>query len=305
MIRQRDTFPGRTTDVSSAESEPDAPVCDLDRPNVARVDNYYLGGNQNWAIDREFGKTVLNHFPRMRSIAMANRLFAARAIRHLARQGITQFVDVGCGMPSIGNAHEIANEIDSRSRVVYLDNEPVAVAHSQLLLERNGDPARHVALNADLRRPEELWERVDDTGVLDLTAPLALLATSVLHMRQPGPDGVDIGGPALARCRELLPAGSFLVLSHLTDDGVPEHSRSQLATLKKLYDTQSSPLILRSAEEVRALFGDFDLVSPGLVWTPEWRPGRCGLDDPARTVATIEFDTPGESVIRAGVGKKR
>ena len=286
--------------MSSAESEPVVPVCDLDRPNVARVDNYYLGGNQNWAIDREFGKTVLNHFPQMRSIAMANRLFAGRAVRYLARHGITQFVDVGSGMPSIATTHEIANEIDSRSRVVYLDNEPVAVAHSQLLLERCGDPARHAAVNADLRRPDELWERIDDAGVLDLDAPLALVITAVLHMRQPGPDGVDVGAQAVARCRELLSAGSFLVISHLTDDGVPEHSRNQLATLKKLYDTQSSPLILRSSAEVRALFGDFDLVAPGLAWTPEWHP-----EQTTRTVPTIEFDTPGESVSRAGVGKKR
>lgn len=286
--------------MSSAESEPVVPVCDLDRPNVARVDNYYLGGNQNWAIDREFGKTVLNHFPQMRSIAMANRLFAGRAVRYLARHGVTQFVDVGSGMPSIATTHEIANEIDSRSRVVYLDNEPVAVAHSQLLLERCGDPARHAAVNADLRRPDELWERIDDAGVLDLDAPLALVITAVLHMRQPGPDGVDVGAQAVARCRELLPAGSFLVISHLTDDGVPEHSRNQLATLKKLYDTQSSPLILRSSAEVRALFGDFDLVAPGLAWTPEWHP-----EQTTRTVPTIEFDTPGESVSRAGVGKKR
>jgi hypothetical protein len=286
--------------VSSAESEPATAACDLDRPNVARVYNFYLGGNTNWAIDREFGKTVLNHFPQMRSIAMANRLFAGRAVRYLARQGITQFIDVGSGMPSIGNTHEIAGEIDSGSRVVYLDNEPVTVAHAQLLLERGGDPDRHAAVNADLRKPDELWERVDDAGVLDLEAPVAMLVTAVLHVRQPGPDGVDVGALALARCRELLPAGSFLVISHLTADGVPEHSRSQLAALTKLYDTQSSPLILRSAPEIRALFGDFELLDPGLTWTPQWHP-----EETTRTMPIIEFGAPSESVILAGVGKKR
>lgn len=300
MIRQRDTFPGRITDVSSAESKPVAPVCDLDRPNVARVYNYYLGGNTNWAIDREFGKTVLNHFPQMRAIAMANRRFAGRAVRYLAKLGITQFIDVGAGMPAIGNTHEIADEIDSRSRVVYLDNELVAVAHSQLLLERCGDPTRHAAVHADLRKPDQLWARVQDAGVLDLDAPVAMLVTSVLHVRQPGPDGVDVGGSALARCRELLASGSYLVITHLTDDGVPEHSRGQLAALKKLYDTQSSPLILRSAAEVRALFGDFELIEPGLSWTPQWHP-----EETTRTTPTIEFDTPSESVTRAAVGKKR
>jgi hypothetical protein len=286
--------------VSSAESEPVAPVCDLERPNVARVYNYYLGGSTNWAIDREFGKAVLNHFPQMRSIAMANRLFANRAVRHLAQRGITQFVDVGSGMPSIGNTHEIANEINPRSRVVYLDNEPVTVAHSELLLERTGDPARHAAVNADLRKPDQLWARVDDAGVLDLDEPVAMLVTSVLHIRQPGPDGTDVGGRSLARYRELLAPGSFLVLSHLTDDGVPEHSRHQLAALKKLYDTQSSPLILRSSAEVSELFGDFELLEPGLTWTPQWHP-----EETTRTVPSIEFGTPSESVIRAGVGKKR
>ena len=286
--------------MSSAESDPVGPVCDLVRPNVARVYNYYLGGNTNWAIDREFGKTVLNHFPQMRSIALANRRFANRAVRYLARHGITQFIDVGSGMPAFGNTHEIANEIDSRSRVVYLDNEPVVVAHAQLLLERGGDPMRHAAVNADLRKPDQLWERVDLAGVLDLDAPVAMLVTSVLHVRQPGPDGVDVGDQALARCRELLAPGSFLAVSHLTGDGVPEHSRSGLAALKKLYDTQSSPLILRSTAEVNALFGDFELLEPGLTWTPQWHPEQCHPDEPA-----IEFDTPSESVTRAGVGKKR
>ena len=290
--------------MSSAESEPVGPVCDLDRPNVARVYDYYLGGNTNWAIDREFGKTVLNHFPQMRSIAMANRLFVNRAVRYLARNGITQFIDVGSGMPAIGNTHEIANEIDSRSRVVYLDNEPVAVAHSQLLLERCGDPMRHAAVNADLRKPDQLWERVDLAGVLDLDAPVAMLITSVLHVRQPGPEGVDVGGNAVARCRELLASGSFLVISHLTDDGVPEPSRSQLAALKKLYDTQSSPLILRSTAQVRALFGDFELVEPGLAWTPRWHPELRHSQEGPPTAPEIEFNTPSESVTRAGVGKK-
>ncbi|HEV3361893.1 MAG TPA: SAM-dependent methyltransferase [Pseudonocardiaceae bacterium] len=291
--------------MSTAESAPVEPACELDRPNVARVYNYYLGGNSNWAIDREFGKTVLNHFPQVRSVAMATKLFANRAVRYLVRHGITQFIDVGAGMPAIGNTHEIADEIDSRTRVVYLDSEPVAVAHSQLLLDRCGNPSRHAAVHADLRRPDELWARVDDAGVLDLDAPIALLLTSVLHVRQPGPDGVDVGAQAVARCRELLAPGSFLVISHLTADGVPEHSRTQLAALKKLYDTQSSPLILRGADEVRELFGDFDLVEPGLTWTPQWHPEQSYPEDGTPTTPTTEFSTPNESVSLGGVGKKR
>lgn len=312
--------------MSSAESEPVAPPCaeppgadvtsvepprveppcadlpcvDLEHPNVVRVYDYYLGGNTNWAIDREFGKTVLAKFPGLRSVAMANRLFLNRTVRYLGRLGISQFIDVGSGVPTIGNTHEIADETDPQSRVVYLDNEPVAVAHSQLLLDRHGDPARHAAVNADLRQPDQLWQLVDEAGVLDLDRPVAMLLTAVLHIRQPGPDGIDVGSAAVARCRELLAPGSYLAISHLTDEGVPEESKNQLAALKRLYDTQSSPLVWRTHAEVRALLGDFELITPGMSWTPLWHPEETGVAAPA-----IEFSTPSESAIWAGVGKKR
>ncbi len=287
--------------MSSADSEPVAVPCvDLEHPNVARVYNYYLGGNTNWAIDREFGKTVLAKFPGMRSVALANRLFLNRAVRYLSRRGVSQFIDVGSGVPTIGNTHEIADETDPRSRVVYLDHEPVAVAHSQLLLDQHGDPARHAAVNADLRRPDHMWRCIEETGVLDLDQPVAMLLTAVLHFRQPGPDGVDIAPAAVARCRELLATDSYLVISHLTDDGVPEESKHQLATLKRLYDTRSSPLIWRSHAEVRALLGDFELINPGMSWTPLWHPEENPL-----TAPDIGFTTPNESVVWAGVGKKR
>jgi hypothetical protein len=267
---------------------------------VARVYNYYLGGNTNWAIDREFGKMVLAQFPTMRSVAMANRLFLNRTVRHLSRLGVRQFLDVGSGVPAIGNTHEIADEADPRSRVVYLDNEPVTVAHSQLLLEAHGDPARHAAVNADLRAPDQMWQRIGDTGVLDLDQPVAMLLNAVLHIRQPGPDGIDVGSRVVARCRELLAPGSYLAISHLTDDGVPEKCKNQLAALKRLYDAQSSPLLWRSRAEVRDLLGDFELIDPGMSWTPLWHPEETGVSPQA-----IEFGTPSESAVWVGVGKKR
>ena len=272
---------------------------DLERPNVARVYDWYLGGTANWAIDREFGERVLTTFPLLRPIAVANRLFLHRVVRHLVRLGIRQFVDIGSGVPTMGNTHQAADEVAPDSAVVYIDYEPVAVAHSQQLLERYGDPARHAAVNADLRDPDRLWQRVAQTGVIDLDEPIALLVIAVLHVQQPGPDGVDVGPRALARYRELLAAGSYLAVSHITDEGVPEDVAARLVELKRMYDTSSSPVVWRSQAEIRKLLGDFDLVPPGMGWTPSWHPEETGPNSPV-----IEFGRPNEAVIWAGVGRK-
>jgi hypothetical protein len=286
--------------VADSEQDPfPAQEVDLQRPSVARVYDWYLGGTANWAIDREFGERVLAAFPLLRPIAIANRLFLHRVVRHLTRLGVRQFVDIGSGVPTMGNTHQVADEVAPDSKVVYIDYEPVAVAHSQVLLEQNGDPARHAAVNADLRQPDRLWQRVIETGVIDLDEPVALLAIAVLHVQQPDTDGVDIGPRAIARYRELLSPGSYLAISHLTDEGVPEDMAAKLVELKQMYDTSSSPVIWRSHDEIRALFGNFELVAPGMGWTPSWHPEETGPTSPV-----IEFDRPNEAAIWAGVGRK-
>ena len=272
---------------------------DLERPSVARVYDWYLGGTANWAIDREFGEKVLASFPLIRPIAIANRLFLHRAVRHLVRLGVHQFVDIGSGVPTMGHTHQVADEVAPDSRVVYVDHEPVAVAHSQVLLEKHGDPARHAVINADLRNPDKLWQQAIQTGVLDLEEPVALLLVAVLHVQQPGPDGTDIGPQAVARYRELLSPGSYLVLSHISDEGVPPEVGKGLVDLKRMYDTSSSPVIWRPRNDFRSLFGTFELVEPGLVWTPDWHPEESSPNSPE-----IEFDSPSESVILCGVGRK-
>ncbi|QUQ64419.1 SAM-dependent methyltransferase [Kutzneria sp. CA-103260] len=286
--------------MTDSEQDPFPPQgVDLDHPSVARVYDWYLGGNANWAIDREFGERVLTTFPLLRPIAIANRLFLHRVVRHLVRQGVRQFVDIGSGVPTMGNTHQVADEVAPDSRVVYIDHEPVAVAHSQVLLEQNGDPARHASINADLRNPDRLWQRVIETGVIDLDEPIALLVIAVLHVQQPDGDGVDVGQRAIARYRELLPSGSYLAISHITDDGVPEDVAGKLVELKRMYDTSSSPVIWRSRDQIRELFGGFELVSPGMGWTSSWHPEETGPTSPV-----IEFDRPNEAVIWAGVGRK-
>jgi hypothetical protein len=286
--------------VTDSEQDPFPPQgVDLEHPSVARVYDWYLGGTANWAIDREFGERVLTTFPLLRPIAIANRLFLHRVVRHLVRKGVKQFVDIGSGVPTMGNTHQVADEVAPDSHVVYIDHEPVAVAHSQVLLEKDGDPARHAAINADLRNPDRLWQQVIETGVIDLDEPIALLVIAVLHVQQPDADGVDVGPRAIARYRELLPAGSYLAISHITDDGVPEEVGERLVELKQMYDTSSSPVIWRSHDQIRDLFGDFELLPPGMGWTPSWHPEETGPTSPV-----IEFDQPNEAVIWAGVGRK-
>ena len=288
--------------MSAAPNEPlPPPGVDLARPSVARVYDFYLGGTANWAIDREFGKKVMSRFPLIRPIAKANRLFLHRVVRHLTRQGVRQFIDIGSGVPTMGPTHEVADQLAPNSRVVYVDNEPVAVAHSEMLLEQHGDPTRHAAINADLREPDVLWHQVESTGVIDMNEPVVLLMIAVLHVRQIGPTGDDIGDASLARYRELVPRGSYLAISQLTTDGVSPEMELHLADLKQMYDTSSSSkAMFRDREGIRSLFGDFEMVDPGLTWTPLWHP-----EEKSPTAPVITFAEPRESAILAGVGRKR
>lgn len=273
---------------------------DLDRPSVARVYDYYLGGHTNWAIDREFGDRVVAAIPLVRPIAKANRHFLFRVVRHLMRRGVRQFIDLGAGVPTMDHTHSIADKYDAGSaKVVYVDNEPVAVAHSQVLLEEKGDPRRHVAINADIRAPQRLWQQIIGTGVIDFSQPVALLMIAVLHVQQQDEQGSDIGDQIVAQYRELLPHGSYLAISHLTNDGVPPDIADQLVQLKSMYDSSSSPVMWRTHQQIADLFGDFDLIEPGLTWTPSWHPEETGSDIPH-----VSFNHPSESVVYAGVGRK-
>lgn len=277
------------------------PGVDLEHPSVARVYDYYLGGTANWAIDREFGKKVLTRFPLLRPIAKANRLFLHRVVRYLVRQGVRQFVDIGSGVPTMGNTHQVADELaPGTAHVVYVDNEPVAVAHSEMLLDQHGDRTRHAVINADLREPDQLWDQVRRTGVIDLNEPVALLLIAVLHLQQPGPDGQDVGAASVARYRELMAPGSYLAISQLTQDGVGPAMVERLDELDRMYRASgSSSAQYRSQQEIRDLFGDFTIVEPGLTWTPLWHP-----EETSSIAPVISFEVPNESAIIAGAGRK-
>ncbi|MFI7672274.1 SAM-dependent methyltransferase [Actinophytocola sp. NPDC049390] len=280
---------------------------DVSRPSVARVYDYYLGGSANWAVDREFGDRVLRKFPLLRDVAIANRMFLNRLVRYLSKQGIRQFLDVGAGVPTAGNTHQIADEMAVASgrtpdtHVVYVDYEPIAVAHAEIVLDQEGNTDRHGVIKADLREPDDLWARAMATGLLDPDEPIALLLIAVLHVHQPGADGVtDIGPESVARLRELLPAGSYLAMSHITDEGVPPEVGENLVELKRMYDTSSSSNgIWRAHRDVEAMLGDFEMVAPGWCWLPQWRPEESGPN-----AHSISFATPNHAVGWAGVGRK-
>lgn len=272
---------------------------DLERPNVARVYDYYLGGEANYAVDRVFAQKALERYPFVRPAAQANRLFLHRVVRHLAKRGIRQFVDIGSGVPTMGSTHQVADDIAPDSRVVYVDNEAVAVAHSRLLLEREEVDDRHAVLHADLRDPDGLWQQLADSGVIDPEQPVALLLIAVLHVTQPGPDGADCGPEVVARYRELLSAGSYLVISHGTDDDVPNSRVREMADFGRMYDHSATPVLWRSHEDIDALFGDLPLVEPGTTWTPLWHPEESGDNAPE-----IDFEEPNDSVVWAGVAYK-
>ncbi|GAB3490578.1 SAM-dependent methyltransferase [Amycolatopsis cihanbeyliensis] len=243
---------------------------DLDRPSPGRVYDFLLGGTNNYAVDREFAKAQLEVAPGMRDFARANRAFLGRAVRYAMGAGVRQFVDLGSGLPTQGNVHEVADEVaPGEARVVYVDNEPIAHAHARILLEDTADPARHRALHGDFFDRDRLWRQVLDQGVLDPDLPVCLLAVALLHFMPPEREPEH----ALAFYRDQLAPGSLLVLSH---GSVAEADRQRQAEARKLGDNYAqrtrNPLHIRDRAEVTALFGDFELIEPGVVWLSEWRP---------------------------------
>ena len=234
---------------------------DLDRPNAARMYDYYLGGSHNFAVDRELAGKVLEAWPDMPRAAQANRAFLRRAVRFLVKAGVRQFLDIGSGIPTVGNVHEVARAAAPDARVVYVDTDPVAVAHSRAILA--GDEQTGV-VQADGRDPAALLAHPGVTGLLDLTRPVGLLMVALLHFVL---DEVDPRGILAGYAAGLAP-GSWLVVSHGSTDTAPDAA----STMEKLYERTTTPLQARSRSELETLLADVDLVEPGIEFLPAWRP---------------------------------
>lgn len=267
---------------------------DLRRPSAARISNCLLGGDTNWALDREFARRAQKLFPLLADVTMANHLFLVRVVRYLARSGIRQFIDIGGGTPTPENTHRVADKVVPDCRVVYVESDPIAVAHAEIQLDQDGDPRRHAVVCADPSQPEELWERSCATQIIDPNEPVALLMIAVTDDFQIWRCGGDLGANAVTRYRRRLPVGSHLAISHITKDGTPGALVDQLCALTKLYNgPRKDELTWRSRTETASLFGDFEMVHPGIVWTTAWRPDEQAV-----------LAEPNQSMMFAGVGRK-
>ncbi|HYQ67945.1 SAM-dependent methyltransferase [Actinophytocola sp.] len=256
----------------------------LDRPSAARVYDYFLGGTRNYAIDRVFADKVRAALPIIAPAARTCRQFLGRAVHHCVDAGIRQFVDLGSGLPTEGNVHEVADTASGAgdTRVVYVDNEPVALAHSQILLAETADPTRHHAIAGDLLRPRELWKEIRKTGLVTPDEPVGLVINAVLHFID---DDQDPAG-ALDYYRAQLPPGSMLVLSHITTQNpVDDAEREAMDYVAAQYESTTNPGLSRTAAQFARFFGDWPLEEPGVVYAPAWHPDDRTLfaDDPPRT----------------------
>jgi hypothetical protein len=244
--------------------EPDwvPPGVDTKRANIARIYDYLLGGSHNFLADQDVGRVIAAVEPNARAIGRANRAFLGRAVRFASGAGITQFLDIGSGIPTQGNVHEVAQQANAQARVLYADLDPVAIAHSKALLEGNPNAA---IMDADLREPEKVLAQLPATGLIDLTQPVALLLVAVLHFIADAEDPWQI----VATLRDALAPGSYLVLCHGTGEGKPVVAQAA----EQVYNRSvSAHLQMRSRADILRFFEGFELVDPGVVPIPRWRP---------------------------------
>ncbi|NYI94088.1 SAM-dependent methyltransferase [Streptomonospora nanhaiensis] len=257
---------------------------DVTTPNVARMYDYYLGGKDNYAADRAAAEQVIAMVPEITAVAQANRGFLGRAVRHAAESGIRQFIDLGTGLPTQENVHEVAHRVAPDARVVYVDYDPVVIAHGEALLATT-DNVR--LLQGDLRRPDEILASPVLRALIDLDRPVAVLLAAILHFVPDEEEPYAL----VARLRDAMVPGSMLILSHgcADDQEVAEDE----ADIRDVYRSATSPILARSRAEIARFFDGFELEEPGLVPAADWR--QVSADTPF---------TPNRSLLMAGVGRR-
>jgi SAM-dependent methyltransferase len=243
------------------EPEQHADGVDVERPSVARMYDFLLGGHHNFAGDRQLGRKLLSAAPNARYIVAENRAFLLRAVGYLADAGIRQFLDLGSGFPTSENVHQVARRHYAEARVVYVDNDPNAIADSRLML---ADDRLATAIHADLRHPEKVLADPLLQDLLDFSEPVGLLMINVLSFV---PDSDDPAG-AVRGFADALAPGSHLVITHSTRDPAPE----TVMSMKAMYADATVEAQARTRDEIMRMFEGFDLVEPGLVYMQLWRP---------------------------------
>ncbi|MEV6395701.1 SAM-dependent methyltransferase [Streptomyces sp. NPDC051907] len=238
---------------------------DTSRPHTARIWNYWLGGKDNYPVDREAGDQIRGLHPGIGEYALADRLFLGRAVHHLAQDvGIRQFLDVGTGLPTADNTHEVAQRVAPEARIVYVDNDPLVLAHARALLASSPE-GRTDYLDADLRDVDTILERAADT--LDLTRPVALMLLGVAIFIEDDDQSYGV----VRRLMDALPAGSHLVLSHtITSPAMPDVDEAVA-----FWNEHGTPkLTQRTPEQIARYFDGLDVLDPGIVSCSLWRPEK-------------------------------
>jgi hypothetical protein len=260
---------------------------DASVPNAARVYDYFLGGKDNFSADRELAQKILDVLPDTAVVCQGNRQFLQRAVRFLAAEaGIRQFLDVGTGLPTMGNVHEIAQEAAPGARVAYVDYDPVVLSHARALLAKGQDV---VAVEGDLRSPEAIMADERVRQLIDFSQPVAVLVVAVLHFVSDADRPYD----AVRTLVDAIPPGSYLVLTHSTPDDVADDVTE---AMKDVYSNASAQVAPRKFEDVARFFDGLELIEPGLVNVTLWRPAP-GSSQPSRPA--------GRSLIYGGVARKR
>jgi hypothetical protein len=257
----------------------------LDRPNVARMWDFFLGGGHNFAIDREAAEQAIKLYPDLPMVAQVTRGFLGRAVRYLLDQGVDQFLDVGAGIPTANSVHEIAQRVVPAARVAYVDIDPVAVAHSQAILQ---NVENTVAIRADARQPEEIISHPEVRRVLDFSRPVGVLAIAMLHFVPEDDEALRI----VRVLRDGVVPGSYVAMTHATADAV-ERARADQG--EQLYQRTSAQLHFRTHDQVLGLLEGLELVDPGVVFIPRWRP---------ETDHDLLLDQAERSANYAGIGRK-
>ncbi len=236
---------------------------DPSKASIARVYDYWVGGTHNFVSDRELAERMATLDPRIPGACKANRAFLGRAVRFLASRGIRQFLDIGSGIPTAGNVHEIAQQTAPGSRVVYVDRDPVAVAEGMKLLSGN-DYA--TVIQADVRDPDRILSHPETVRLINFSEPVALMMVAILHFV------LDADEPELivSRFRTAIAPGSYLVVSHVTSEANP----GLTAAAEEIYNNRAADGQARSREQIARFFGGWEMTDPGLVYAPVWRPDR-------------------------------
>ncbi len=253
-----------------AEDQDPRGLIDTSVAHQARIYDYWLGGKDNFAVDREAAEQALAAYPGLRRGVRAQRAFLASAVGYLAGQaGIRQFLDIGTGIPTASNTHEVAQAIAPDARVVYVDNDPMVLAHARALLTSTS-PGATSYLDADLRDPETILSAASQ--LLDFRQPIAILLIGVLQLISDDDDPHAI----VARFTEAVPAGSWLAIFHPASDIVPD----QIGEAARRVNARSAnTTTLRSREQIARFFDGLELLDPGLVQVHRWRPGSAAPDD--------------------------